>query len=155
MRQFFNVIGCAVVAGALLGPASGLADPVTGWQADRAAIVSAENLARDDFTWVARPVIVFADSPRDPRFAQQLEILAARPGDLAERDVVVITDANPNGRSALREDLRPRGFMVAILAKDGTVAARKPTPRSLREITRQIDSMPLRQQEMRERRGGR
>lgn len=124
------------------------ADPVADWQANRSMPVSAVELPRDAFTWVARPVIVFADSPSDPRLAQQLAYLEARADDLAERDVVVIVDTDPGALSPWREDLRPRGFMLVIMSKDGGVAARRPTPRDGREITRQIDKMPLRQQEL-------
>tara|TARA_R110002096_G_scaffold222842_1_gene411718 strand:+ start:557 stop:760 length:204 start_codon:yes stop_codon:yes gene_type:complete len=64
----------------------------------------------------------------------------------------VITDTNPDTPSALRTALRPRGFMLAIIAKDGRTALRKPAPWDVREITRSIDKMPLRQQEIRDRR---
>lgn len=102
-----------------------------------------------DFLWVARPVVVFADTPADPRFVEQMTLLAARADDLAERDVVVIVDTDPDARSELRQTLRPRGFMMVIVGKDGGVKLRKPSPWSVREITRQIDKMPLRQEEIR------
>jgi len=52
----------------------------------------------------------------------------------------------------LRSILRPRGFMMALVGKDGRVALRKPAPWSVRELSRSIDKMPLRQQEMADRR---
>ena len=103
------------------------------------------------FLWTARPVVVFADTEADPAFQRQMELLRDRPEALAERDVVVIVDTDPDGRSAVRTTLRPRGFMLAILGKDGQVALRKPSPWDVREITRTIDRMPLRRQEVRER----
>ena len=39
----------------------------------------AGDLTLQDFQWVARPIIVFADTPADPRFIEQLELLAERP----------------------------------------------------------------------------
>ena len=39
-----------------------------------------------------------------------------------------------------------------LIGKDGTVYLRKPFPWSVREISRSIDKMPLRQQEIRDRR---
>lgn len=105
----------------------------------------------DEFLWVARPVIVFADSPADPNFVQQMEELRARESALVERDVVVLTDTDPSADSDLRRELRPRGFMLVIIGKDGTLIARKPLPWSEREISRSIDKEPLRQQEVRER----
>ena len=46
--------------------------------------------------------------------------------------------------------LRPRGFGLVVMGKDGRVAQRKPTPWSVREISRAIDKLPLRQQELRD-----
>ncbi|MEM9394179.1 MAG: DUF4174 domain-containing protein [Pseudomonadota bacterium] len=102
----------------------------------------------NDFLWVARPIVVFADTPADPRFVEQMELLAARPEELAARDVVIITDTDPSVRSELRKELRPRGFMLVVIGKDGN-RLRKPAPWDVREITRSIDKMPLRQEEIR------
>lgn len=112
---------------------------------------SGAEISLEDFLWTARPIVVFADTPADPAFQRQMELLQARPHALAERDVVVITDTDPTGRSAVRLRLRPRGFMLVIIGKDGQVEIRKPAPWDVREISRTIDKMPLRQQEIRER----
>lgn len=125
---------------------------VTTWEADRSAVFDAGDVDLGEFLWLARAVVVFADTPNDPRFAQQMKALTSRPDDLALRDVVIITDTDPAADTALRERLRPRGFMMALVGKDGTVKLRKPLPWSLRELTRSIDKMPLRQQEIRDRR---
>ena len=109
----------------------------------------ADEVNLNDFLWVARPVVVFADTPADPRFIEQMTLLEARIDDLAERDVVVIIDTDPDTPSELREKLRPRGFMMAIVGKDGGVKLRKPSPWDVRAITRQIDKMPLRKEELR------
>lgn len=105
-----------------------------------------------EFLWVNRPVVVFADSPADPRFQEQMDLLAQGLDMLEERDVVVLTDTDPDAQSPLRTKLRPRGFMLVLVAKDGSVALRKPLPWSVRELTRSIDKMPLREREIRERR---
>lgn len=112
-------------------------------------VLAADTVDLNDFLWLERPLIVFADSPADPRLAEQLELLAARPGPLLERDVVVIVDADSTIRTPLRDQLRPRGFMLVIMGKDGEVELRKPRPWDVREISRTIDKMPLRQQEIR------
>lgn len=106
-----------------------------------------------EYLWVSRPLVVFADSPNDPRFQQQMDLIEARLDDLAVRDVVVLTDTDGSVLTPLRERLRPRGFMLVLLGKDGNVYLRKPFPWSVREIGRSIDKMPLRQQEIRDRRG--
>lgn len=108
----------------------------------------------EEYLWLKRPVVVFADSANDPRFRQQMDLLEERLDDLAVRDVVVLTDTDPSVLSPMREKLRPRGFMLVLLGKDGNVYLRKPFPWSVREISRSIDKMPLRQQEIRDRRSG-
>jgi len=112
-------------------------------------ILDAVDVDLNDFLWVSRPIIIFADSPADPRVAQQLALLEDRPVPLFERDVVVILDDDRRDDTEIRESLRPRGFMLVIMGKDGEVELRKPAPWDVREITRTIDKMPLRQQEVR------
>ena len=114
--------------------------------------VDGTTVPSDTYLWQKRVIVVFADSSADPRFAQQISLLEALPEELLERDVVVLTDADPAAKSALRKKLRPRGFMMVLMAKDGTVYLRKPLPWNVREISRSIDKLPLRQQEIRDRR---
>jgi hypothetical protein len=104
-----------------------------------------------EWLWVKRPVVVFADSPIDPRFIEQMALIEDRLDAFVERDVVVLTDTDPAARSPLRQKLRPHGFMLVVIAKDGTIVTRKPRPWSVREISRSIDKLPLRQQEVRDR----
>ena len=105
-----------------------------------------------EFLWQARPIVVFADSPNDPRFEQQMALLEEQAAALKTRDVVILTDTDPQNASELRKSLRPRGFMMVLIGKDGGVKLRKPFPWNVREITRSIDKMPLRQQEIKDRR---
>ncbi|WP_127557427.1 DUF4174 domain-containing protein [Nioella ostreopsis] len=111
-------------------------------------ILDATETTLDEHLWASRPIVVFADTPRDPRFQDQLDLLLERPGPLIERDVVVIFDADPDANSEIRQALRPRGFSLVILQRDGRVALRKPTPWDVREITRAIDNLPMRIEEM-------
>jgi len=113
-------------------------------------IADASEASLEDFLWTQRVIVVFADTPADPRFREQMDLLLSRPGELVERDVVVITDTDPDARSSVRIKLRPRGFQLALIAKDGKVNLRKPFPWDIREISRAIDKWPLRQQEIRE-----
>ena len=108
----------------------------------------------EEYLWLKRPVVVFADSPNDPRFRQQMDLIEDRLDDLADRDVVVLTDTDASVLTPMREKLRPRGFMLVLIGKDGSVYLRKPFPWSVREIGRSIDKMPLRRQEIRDRRTG-
>jgi hypothetical protein len=104
----------------------------------------------NEFKWKKRPVIVFADTPDDPAFIEQMALLATGATDLTARDVVVIVDTDPDARSAIRLKMRPRGFMLTLVGKDGAIKLRKPFPWSVREITRSIDKMPMRQREIRD-----
>ena len=112
------------------------------------------DVALEDFRWVQRPVVVFADSPEDPRFHEQMERLMEGIDELKLRDVVVLTDTDPAAKSALRKKLRPRGFMLVLVGKDGGVKLRKPHPWTVRELSRTIDKFPERLREVEERRGG-
>ena len=111
--------------------------------------LDADSVDLNDFLWVKRPIVVFADTPADPRVIEQLELLHERQEPLIERDVVVIVDTDRGANSELREQLRPRGFMMVLIGKDGQVKLRKPSPWDVREISRSIDKMPMRQQEIR------
>lgn len=115
-------------------------------------IVPAGEHSLAEYLWLKRPLVVFADSPNDPRFVQQMDLIEDRLEDLEKRDVVVLIDTDPGTLTPLREKLRPRGFMLVLVGKDGSVYLRKPFPWSVREIGRSIDKMPLRQQEIRDRR---
>ena len=127
-------------------------DPVLQWQEDPTLVFDAADVDLDAFRWIARPVVVFGESPFDPQFQQQMDLLTARPEALAERDVVLIVDTDPAARTDARQRLRPRAFMLTLIGKDGQIELRKPAPWDVRELSRSIDKMPLRQQEMRDRR---
>ncbi|MBJ3762296.1 DUF4174 domain-containing protein [Maribius pontilimi] len=128
-----------------------LTSPVDRWREDPKVQFRSADVSLEDFKWIARPVVVFADSEFDPAFQEQIDLLAGRADDLARRDVVVITDTDPSTLSDLRRKLRPRGFMLVLIGKDGDVKLRKPFPWDVRELTRSIDKMPMRRQEIRER----
>lgn len=101
----------------------------------------------DDLLWIARPLVVFADSANDPRFRQQMQALERRGPDLEERGVFILTDTDPAGRGPLRQELRPRGFGLVLIDTDGTVVQRRPSVTSAREIINLIDRLPSRRQE--------
>lgn len=122
------------------------------WEEDRTQVFDGSEITLVELNWVARPLVVFADTPNDPRFQQQMDLLLADIDRLAERDVILITDTNRAEMSDVRTELRPRGYMMALIGKDGRVALRKPSPWSVRELSRSIDKMPLRQQEINDRR---
>lgn len=152
MRSRLALVFAALFAVPLAGMAEDTVPAPTLWQADPAYEFTADTVDLNDFLWTARPVVVFADTPNDPRFQEQLALLRERIAAVVERDILIITDTNPDTPSEIRTKLRPRGFMMVLIGKDGGVKLRKPSPWSVREISRTIDKMPMRQQEIRERR---
>jgi hypothetical protein len=100
------------------------------------------------FEWAQRPIVIFANSDKDPNFISQMEFLSQDIKALKERDIVVLVDTNPSFTSVLRKKLRPHGFAFILIGKDGQVKLRKPSPWNIREIARVIDKMPIRQQEI-------
>jgi hypothetical protein len=116
-----------------------------------AAVVTAADTTLAEHLWTRRPVVVFADTPNDPAFQRQMQRIEAGMDELIRRDVIVITDTDPDARTAIRQKLRPRGFSLVIMDKDGEVKRRNPAPWDVREIASTIDRFPLRRQELLER----
>lgn len=106
----------------------------------------------ESYKWVNRVIVVFADTPNDPAFERQIGLLNEGADGLIERDVIVLTDTTPDVESDLRTRLRPKGFNVVLIGKDGMVKLRKPFPWTVREFSRAIDKMPMRLQELRSQR---
>ncbi len=121
-------------------PAAAQETPATGDAAAAPATL-------EELLWVARPVVVFADSPNDPRFAQQIRMLEQQTADLEDRGVVILTDTDPAAAGPLRRALRPRDFGLVLIDRDGTIVQRRPTPTTAREIINLIDRLPSRRQE--------
>ncbi len=115
------------------------------------APVPADHVVMADLLYLKRAVVVFAESPNDSNYIRQMELLARDTADLIERDVIVITDTTPQPKSDIRTKLRPNGFALVILDKDGTTVLRKPFPWDTREITHAIDKFPSRRIEVLER----
>ncbi len=152
MTRAISLIACGFLAFAAAAQdgAATVADPPVLVPVFAPVMAAAANL--DALRWKTRPVVVFADTPDDPAFVEQLRLLETRWAELADRDVVVITDTDPAAKSAIRERLRPRGFMLVLMDIDGSVALRKPFPWDVRELGRAIDRMPERREEIRNRR---
>lgn len=129
-----------------------IADAVVDETPEGLQFVDAALIDPTEMLWVSRLLVVFANTENDPAYLQQLSLLQERAADLFERDVIVALDTDPSAATELRSRLRPRGFMLAIIDKDGEIKQRKPSPWSAREIIQAIDKFPLRRQEMLDRR---
>ena len=100
------------------------------------------------YQWTHRPVVVFANSTADVNYQRQIKMLEQDIESLIDRDVIILTDTTPSPETPLRDTLRPRGFVLLIIGKDGQIKLRKPFPWSVRELSRAIDKMPMRRQEL-------
>ena len=118
------------------------------WRSDPTHIFDAKDVELADVIWAARPLVIFADSPLDPIFAQQMKLLRAGQAIAQDRDMIIIVDTDPSAKTIIRETLHPKGFNWALIGKDGMVKLRKPFAWDMRELSRVIDKMPIRQQEM-------
>ena len=107
-----------------------------------------KNTNLEIYEWTHRPVVIFANSDKDPNFISQIEFLSEDIKALLERDIIVLIDTDPKLSSSLRKKLRPHGFAFVLIGKDGQVKLRKPSPWNIREIARVVDKMPIRQQEI-------
>ena len=107
-----------------------------------------QNTNLEIYEWTHRPVVIFANSDKDPNFISQIEFLSEDIKALLERDIIVLIDTDPKLSSSLRKKLRPHGFAFVLIGKDGQVKLRKPSPWNIREIARVVDKMPIRQQEI-------
>ncbi|MDQ2064935.1 DUF4174 domain-containing protein [Xinfangfangia sp. CPCC 101601] len=119
--------------------------PLTAWAEGASPFepVPAVDVSEADLIFVRRPVVVFADTPNDPAFIRQMELLARYFHELEQRDVILITDTDPAARSELRQRLRPRGFSLVLMDKDWSSTIRKPLPWDGREVVNAIDKMPI------------
>ena len=105
----------------------------------------------EDFAWTHRPILVFANSPNDINFERQVNMLRSNIVELEKRNVVVLLDSDPEANNLLRKTVRPRGFVVILIGKDGQIKLRKPFPWDVRALSRAIDKMPMRRQEIKAR----
>jgi hypothetical protein len=143
-KQYVNILGTFLVITAfLLVSFAKVADTEENYFRE-----VEKNTNIKGFEWAQRPIVIFANSDKDPNFISQMEFLSQDIKALKERDIVVLVDTNPSIPSALRKKLRPHGFAFILIGKDGQVKLRKPSPWNIREIARVIDKMPIRQQEI-------
>ena len=143
-KQYVNILGTFLVFTALL-----LVSFAKVADAEENYFMKVEkNTNIKGFEWAQRPIVIFANSDKDPNFISQMEFLSQDIKALKERDIVVLVDTNPSIPSLLRKKLRPHGFAFILIGKDGQVKLRKPSPWNIREIARVIDKMPIRQQEI-------
>ncbi len=117
----------------------------------------------DQYQWTKRLLLAFAPTRGEPLLRELHESLVARAADVADRDLVVFEVVESGASTvsgepldaATAELLRERfhvpggAFSVVLVGKDGGVKLERRDRTSLEEIFELIDSMPMRQREMR------
>ena len=117
----------------------------------------------EEFRWKSRLIVLTASSPEDQIFVEQKTLLASQEEGILERDLRIIEvfqngqgkidqeQLSPESVSRLLKSLKVRKeeFRIFLIGKDGTVKLHSDKPVTAAEIFSLIDSMPMRQREMR------
>ena len=119
------------------------------WRQNKAAPIEAAEVDLADFRWEARPVVVMAQSADDADYRRQMEIFASAAPEVADRDMLILTDTDPEAGGTLRDKLGPQGFGVYLIGKDGGVKFSSGAPVEMTRFREIIDAMPMRRREMR------
>jgi hypothetical protein len=135
---------CFMVATIAFAPVEGFGGPGVFIQSSDDAV------DLDKYRWSRRLLLLFAPSETEPSYVQQRAALEAAESDLAERDMVVISDTDPEAQGALRRTFGVEGFAVLLIGKDGGVKLQRQEPITADALFAVIDAMPMRRQEMRD-----
>ena len=107
-------------------------------------VLAADSATLDAYRWKKRPVILFAASQQDAKYIEQVRMLKQQQPALEERDIIVLTDTSPDTKSTLRSQLKPEGFEIVLVGKDGGIKLRETSPLSAEVLLSTIDRMPMR-----------
>ncbi|NTV42481.1 MAG: DUF4174 domain-containing protein [Syntrophobacteraceae bacterium] len=118
----------------------------------------------EQFQWKNRLLFVFAPESTNPLFERLQREISTRKHEVDDRDLVIFeilelgiskmngTQLDPHTAPSLRKrfDISPKTFTLILVGKDGGVKLKRNDHVKLEEIFRLIDSMPMRQDEMRQ-----
>jgi NADH dehydrogenase [ubiquinone] 1 alpha subcomplex assembly factor 1 len=121
-----------------------------------------EPFSLGDYQWENRLLVVSSPAPDEPKFARQLQQVAATGREFGERDLVLISLATDGTSLAGKRKLDPTqveeiratlgidagAFAVLLVGKDGTVKLSKNSIVPMDDIYALIDKMPMRQREI-------
>jgi hypothetical protein len=132
--------------------------------ATSAALTPARAVAAElsDYLWQSRPLLVFAPTDSDPRFAETMRRIDNSRCDFANRDMVLgrivtegtstldgrVVDANQAQRLQSEFGVNANGFSVVLIGKDGGEKWRVNDVPNTQTIYAVIDGMPMRGREM-------
>ena len=115
------------------------------------------------FQWKNRIILVFAPSSNSDVYKRQMQEFEGQEHGILDRDLIILElfeDGESRwGNKSLSERVAPRmrrqfevgegEFVLILIGKDGTVKLRSNHPVAASKIFDLIDSMPMRQEEMR------
>ena len=127
-------------------------------------IAKAMSIDLSQFKWKNRLLLIFAPNDNHPLFAALHESLSAQKPEVADRDLIVfevlesgqsrmnMEHLEPQSTDFLRKrfDVHQRQFTVILVGKDGGVKLNRQDKIDLQDIFALIDAMPMRQEEMRQ-----
>ncbi len=113
--------------------------------------------------WEDRVILIFGDTPTHPTVQTQVNALNAKPAELIDRNLLIYQiyqqeGQRPKGKRLATNELKAfrkkfnieaGTFAVLLIGKDGGVKMKKTTAVDPQLIFDLIDSMPMRQAEMR------
>lgn len=137
---------------------------------DSSLVVPESSRNLGDYTWENRLVLLYAPSAEHFQYRRQLKNLAGHTSGLAERDILILHatgKGEPKIHSAqehlhrlvknetvpeiaTKYDIPPTNFSILLIGKDGTKKLQRNRPVEAEAIFERIDSMPMRQREMKD-----
>ncbi|MBE9182012.1 DUF4174 domain-containing protein [Oculatella sp. LEGE 06141] len=133
--------------------------------------IDASSFSLDTYRWQNRLLLLFATSEQTHAYKTQVQMLEEHADGFRDRDLLLVpilsshrsstggsssadTAAANRLRESAAEKLRQRfntrsdDFVAILIGKDGTEKRRERQPIEPSDLFNQIDSMPMRQQEM-------
>jgi len=118
----------------------------------------------NDYRWENRLILLFAENKTDEQYLNQIELLHNEMEGLEDRDLLLVSvflesESQLNGQRITDEsasELRSaywdeeHSFTFILIGKDGGVKIRAEEVVEVDQLFGRIDSMPMRQREMRE-----
>jgi hypothetical protein len=117
-----------------------------------------------EYRWNNRPLFVFSPNADREDYQKQISNLSSKEEGIEDRDMIVhlvLEEGNsfvgdhPLTEEAVRQlqekfEIDPTDFIIILVGKDGGVKLRKEEYTPMSDIFNLIDSMPMRQREMKE-----
>ncbi|GHA12280.1 hypothetical protein GCM10007989_03410 [Devosia pacifica] len=116
----------------------------------------------EEYRWKYRTLLLFGED-EDPAVQNQLDRIRSDIAGFRDRDMIVVQisgsrtnvvagDVSPSDGAALRKNWHNEPqFAVVLVGKDGGEKLRRDSPVAIEELFALVDSMPMRQSEMRNR----